>query len=736
VVKKFRMLAIPLALILLAQTATPASIIASEQQVQAIKVAMPLQVEISLEKAITIVKQNFTVPAEFTEFTSGYNSYGNRQTWSLNWRTLENDGGSFMAQVDVNNGEIVNISSWKPFKPGAGLNIPTYSYSQATEIAQSLVNKILSDRLDELQLIPANTQIIPLGDYGPSIYTVQWRRVVNGVPFPSNGVTVQVNGKDGSVTGYNLNWNKGNFPSNQGVLGEVKAREAFEKNKLFELQYFMPYIIRPLSTTQKKAQAKLIYQLNNNSQNGAIDAYTGEPLKLNPGEWLANEAMAEGRGGMGSANKGAAEQSLTPEEQKEVEKNAQLLSKDEAIEAVKKWLEFPEGLILRNANLGADGRYNQNRVWSLDWNTEEAGKEGHKYIYARVDAVTGEVLGFNASSSYPGAEKPQILDRATVKGLADEFLKRIQPAKFQAVKYMESSEIGMKYPEDQVIQGFQYQRIVNGVPFPGNGLTVSIDTTTKKVVGFEMNWWDLDFPAVSNAMGQKKANDTFFAGKPLTLKYVEIYKNGMPGDIRLVYQPTSDNPLSASNRIDATTGKFLDWDGNPLSELPRPYTFKDIAGNFAEKEISLLGSAGIFGEYENEFKPNENVTVVSMLRGMLMAKNGAWNNKNLKDEDVLKQAKELGWLKEELAAESGINRELQAKLVIRMLQLEKIAQMEGLFQVPYEDATSFGAGSTGYIALTKGLGVIKVEGSEFEPAHTVTRAEAAYAIVKALGANR
>lgn len=748
--KKVRQLALPIAFILLAQTAFPASSMAMEQKAispnygisgdvpQAVNTSQPVKIEISLEKAITIVKQNFEVPGEFTEFTSGYNSYNTRQTWSLNWRAPGETGGNFMAQVDVSNGEIINVSSWKPVKSGSGLYVSNFSYNQAKEIAEKLVNKILSDRINQLEIVPENTRVIPITDYGPVTYSVQWKRVVDGVSFPSNGVTVQVNGNDGTISGYTLNWSKESFPSTQGVIGEVKAREVFENNKLLELQYFVSPIIRPLATSaSSKGKVQLIYQLSNSSFNGIIDAKTGEPLRLNSGEWLSSEEMADAVGGYGgAASKDAAAQPLTPEEQKEIEKSAQLITQEQAIEAIKKWVEIPEGLTLRNVNLGAEGGFNQNRVWSFDWNSDQASKEGYHYIYGRVDAVTGEVLGFNTDSPYQGAEKPQTIDRTSAKELAEEFLKKIQPGRFQEVKLLDTLEMGRNYPEDQVRQEFQYQRIVNGVTFPGNGVSVTVNTVTKKVIGFNMNWWTLDFPAVSEAMGQNQAHDTFLAARPLTLKYVQLYKNGQPGEIRLVYQPKIENSLTVSNRIDAKTGQFLDWQGSPLSELPRPYTFKDISGNFAEKEISLLGQAGVFGEYGDQFKPEENITVVAMLRGMLMVKNGVWMNQPLKDYEVLKQAREQGWLKEELGANDGINRELLTKLVIRMLQLEKIAQMEGLFQAPYEDSSSFSSGSLGYVALAKGLGVMKIDGTKFEPTHTVTRAEAAYAIVKALGANR
>lgn len=209
-------------------------------------------------------------------------------------------------------------------------------------------------------------------------------------------------------------------------------------------------------------------------------------------------------------------------------------------------------------------------------------------------------------------------------------------------------------------------------------------------------------------------------------------KTASLGEIRLVYEPKMDNNSKVSNMIDGTTGEFLDWQGKPIKEQPRPYTFNDIEGNFAEREIKLLGQAGAFGEYDDKFRPAENVTLGSLLRAMFIAKNGVYGVENMSDEELIKEAQKQGWLQEKLTTKDQLNRELLAKIIIRMLELEKVAQVEGMFQVPYEDAANFSEGSLGYIALVKGLGIMNVEGENFQPKEMVTRAEAAYAIVKGL----
>jgi len=738
--KKLGKLAVPLAVALILQSTIPVSAAGGlTSEISAIPIsaaadkATPAQVKITLEDAIKTVKSYFTVPANYNVFSSGYNNYNDRETWSLNWTTKDESGGSFNAQVDVTTGEIVYMNYWKPSSV-ASPSVPKYSYEEAKAIAEELVNKLLKDKLDQLRLQSQNEQIIPLIDYGHTSYTLQWKRVANGVLFPSNGVSVTVNADDGSIAGFSLTWTKANIPDLNGVISQTEAREIFAKNKLLELQYYINSGIRPVDSRSKDSakSAQLVYKISNDSYNGYIDAKTGEPLKLNPGEWIYVDSLLDNVGGMGSASKEMSDQALTPEELKEIEDTAKLLTQEAAIANVKKWVEIPENIKLQSANLGLDGAANPKRVWSLNWSSEE--NDSYKYVYARVDASTGEVLSFNVYSSDQGSNDAKAIDRTAAKAIADDFLKRIQPNRAQQVEYVELQEYGQIYPMEQQTHYFSYQRLVNGVPVPGNGFSISVDSKTQKVTGYDMNFADVIFPAVSQAMSQKQGEDTFLTKRPLDLKYVQVYKNGQLSDIRLVYYPRVDNEYTVSNMMDAKTGEFLDWQGKPLKEQPRPYSFKDIAGNFAEEEIKLLGQAGAFGEYKDQFKPDENVNLESLLRAMIVAKNGAWSNSDLTDEELLKYVQEQGWLKESASLNDQVTREFMAKLVVRMEQLEKVAQMEGIFQVPYDDIAN-DSENLGYIALAKGLKIVNVEGNHFEPAKKVTRAEAAYAIVKALRAN-
>ncbi|KYH31201.1 YcdB/YcdC domain-containing protein [Neomoorella mulderi] len=700
---------------------------------------------VSLEEAIRAVKDNFNIPKEYNIFTSSYNSYDNRQTWSLHWNAPGEPGGSFNADVDAKTGEILNMNTWKPEKrPEPGLRLPVISAAEARRVAVELLNRLAASYVPELQPLPDDNQLIPLNNYGPVSYTFRWQRVVNGIPFPGNGVTITVRGDDGQVTNYNLNWTKVDFPAATGAISPEKAREVFASAGMLELQYYLQPPVRPLAAGEKRP-VLLVYRLSHPSR-GLIDALSGKPLDLGNGGWFDKG----GAGGMGDASlemarKAAALQGgtqskpLSPEEMKEIEKTAKLISREEAIAAVKKWVDIPAGLTLRSANLYADWQDPEIRSWNLTWSSDKPQTGKVNFMSARVNAGNGELLGFDLPSTPSGNDRSGKLDRKAAQRLVEDFLQKVQPQRFKEVRLDENSRPGwepviMEDGKNPAVQYFYYRRLVNGIPFPGNGINVTVDAVAGRITSYNLNWGNFDFPAATKILDGQQAVETFLKNRPLTLSYTRIYSPGGPGqgELRLVYQPLGDTSSATSDMIDARTGQFLDWEGKPIAQQPRPYRFNDIAGNFAEKEINLLGQAGLFGEYGDAFRPDENITVVSMLRAMLMARNGVWGYKDMKDEEILKRARDEKWLQEDLQAGATVSRELLAKFLIRFLNLERAARVEGIYKVPYSDAGSLAPGSLGYVALTWGLGILKGNGSTFEPNHTVTRAEAAAALVRAL----
>ncbi|CAA7600546.1 S-layer homology domain protein [Acididesulfobacillus acetoxydans] len=692
---------------------------------------------VSLTKAIGIVKDNFTIPAEDTQFSSGLNMYNQTETWSLNWSSPGQPGGQFSAQVDAKSGEILNMNNWKGTnQPGPSVQIPKIQPDAAQAIAQKLVQRLDGSKMAELGLMPMDDQVIPLNTYGQTSYSVRWQRLVHGIPFPDNGVWVRVNSLNGDIQGYSLNWAPlSGIPSATGVISPSKAQASFLNNPMLTLEYFTPPPFGPLAAGQKTV-VQLVYALNNAYQGGAIDALTGEPVKTGfPGMYAGWKG---GFGGMPNQGFGGSfTVPLTPLEQSAVAENAKLISQNEAVAAVKRWVSVPDSLILRSANLTTDNMSGGNPVWNLNWSGGKITTPGQaQFMFARVDAVTGELLGFNLPYPGPGEGKP-VIDRTQAQAVAESFIKKIEPGHFAEIKLADSDfPAGPGGPEiNNGVQMFNYYRLVNGIPYRANGINISVDTVSQKIINYNFNWAKLNFPPVTGILTARQVSEDFLKAEPLKLMYVQVFNPGAgdhPPGIHLVYQPTPAGGTPASNMLDAKTGEFLGWNGQPASQMPRAHHFTDIADSFAAKEIALLGQAGVFGGYGNLFHPDESITAGSLFKAMLFLKNGyggpmPYNAAT--DQDIIKTAQQQGWLKQDLQAGATVNREEFTKWMIRYLKLEPVAQLQGIYQAPYSDVSK---DFTGYAALAKGIGLFNITGGTFAPTHVMTRADAAYGLVRAL----
>lgn len=721
-----RFLAFSLVFILIVQVLIPGPLSAE------IRMTNLQEPKITLEQAIRIVKENFEIPERLKEFNSAFSNYNNRQSWSLSWNSMGERNESFSAQVDAVSGEIVNIYANKPTDGEQVYKIPELTLAEAKVIADNMVKKLTGQKYEKLKFIEDDS-IVPLDLYGSPNYIFSWERMENGIAVQGNGARIQINANNGEVISYSFTWHSLSLPKTENIISVEQAYQTFNQYKMLELKYFLPSVFRTIAAGNKE-QVQFVYQLN---KDGLIDAVTGKPLILKQNQYLTGNEYSMGRIGYGMAEDSMAKAiPLTPQELREIDENTKLLTKEEAISIIQNWVDIPLSLSLRTMNLNTDSGLRDTKVWHFEWSSSD--QERTQNITARVDAVNGELIGFNFySPRFPLTENSEqsTLSKQEAQALAEEFLQSIQLSKFKQTKQKVDnkdeavpdnvSDAIILRPEDTSVS-FNYERIVNGITFPSNGMNVTVDLSSKKITSYNLNWYNLDFPPLSQALSQTKAEEVFLKSRPMVLKYVLVNNNGEVTEAKLAYRPANDGNR-ISDIMEAKTGIFLDWQGKPLNAQPLSYHFTDIAGHEAEKEITALGQAGIFGEYADVFKPAENITAETLFQALLHI-NGT-GDYNLSAEDILKKAKEQGWLKEEITPTQQVSRELFSKIILRYLGLEKIAELEDIYQSSFQDTDK----SQGYIALTTGLGIIKVNGQNFEPNKNVTRAEAAYSIIKALG---
>jgi len=730
--RKIRHLNFFVVLLLLLQLAvSPADVLGSDLSNSTLKPTSS-KPTITVEQAVQTVKNNFTIPEKYVQLSTGYNDYNNRATYSLNWNAVDQPGGSFNAEVDAVTGDIVNINQWEgPFKPA--FKLPVLSEGEAEKIATDLISKLASKHQSEMQLVKDEQQVFVLNNAQPVTYNFRWIRIVNGIQFPGNGVNVSVSGDDGKIRGYNYNWTPDLvFPESANIISPEKARQVFTDTPMIELQYFLPQIMNPQSTEPQRVL--LVYQLANQYNGGAVDALTGKPVTIDPqmGTYRSM-SVASGISVGTSTTPAVATSPVTKSTDQATSDKDQQISQEKAADVVKKMIEVPSDLTLRNSSLNKDWQNPSEQVWNLDWYSESSNMGENHYLNARVNAKTGDFIGFNMNGGISSGDKPNALSRDGAQKLAEDFLKRVQPERFKLVKMGTDNLYGGKMPGN--VQTFNYTRLANGLPVSRNGMNITVDTVAKQVISYSLEWSGVEFPSPSDVLPLNQATERFLKARPLALNYSLIYQQNEKQEIRLVYQPKTDYNMYIPAMLDAKTGDPVDWYGKSQAEWSLPHTYTDIQGNYAEKEISVMGQTGAFGEYGDTFRPDEKITVGSLLRAMITAE-GNNRDRVLTDDDVLKIAKERSWVKEDLKLESELSREDLSKMMIRLISMEPSAQVKGIYVVPFTDVSTIQPDSLGYIALAWGLGILKVDGDTLQPKQSVTRAEAAYALVHAYAVER
>lgn len=697
---------------------------------------------ITIEQAIQLVKDNFEVPESYSQLSTEYKEYSDRTTYSLNWNSDQAPYGSFQAEVDAISGEILSINQWNESQTSS-FKLPVLSSEDASKIALDLMTKLAGHHLPEMQLAKEKQQVYVFNDSQPFTYNYRWTRMVNGITFPENGVAMRVSGEDGRIISYNYNWTENLvFPSASKIISLEKARQVFTATPMLELEYFLPPILNPQA--QEEQQVLLVYQLTKNYFGGAIDALTGKPLTLDKPVFASTTIPAETDSSLSAASIAESRLkisafedntpiSVSPADQDSSNPSDHQITQKEAVEIVKKAVTIPKDFILRNSNLNPDWQNPNEQVWDLNWNTDSYESGDQRFLSARVNAQTGDLVSFNLSYGLSAKNQAKPVNRRDAQRIAEDFLKRIQPEHFEMVKPEAENPYDGKMPPNT--QLFSYVRLVDGIPVSSNGIILAVDTVAKQVTNYEMNWSNQEFPIAADVLSLDRAAEQFLQICPLALKYTVVFEPGGQLQVRLVYQANSNYDLDLPVFLDAKTGNSMDWLGNPQAQWFKANTYTDIEGIYAEKEISTLGLTGAFGEYGDKFCPGEKITTGALMRAMLTAEAGNWD-RTIGDEDVLKVAKERGWLLEDAKLEQELSREDLCKVMIRLLNMETSAQVQGIYGVPFSDASVINPDSMGYIALAWGLGIIKIDQNTFSPNQKATRAEAAYALVHAYTVGR
>lgn len=688
--------------------------------------------EKSLEEIIKIAKSKFEIPDKYTEFNYNVNTEINgSKVWYLNWNSKDGMEGGISVSIN-DKGIISSYSHYKPYD-GTKRNFPKITRQEAKAKAEEFIKKINPDLLSAIRYNDnSNNSLLE------PVFYLNYTRIVNKLPFYNNFVNVEVNRETGEIQSYHSNWSEDLvFPDTSKVISLEQAQKAYKEKLGLRLVYLSSYDGKKLNIFPAYV-AK--YDISE-----CIDALTGEKISLQPGYY-----GPYGYGGMGDmrlastkeeAKAGAANVVLTPEEKDAIEKVSKLLTKEEAEKKARefKYLEITSEYKLGSANLSKEWGIPDDFTWYLYFEkAPSSDNREYKSASARINAATGEIRGFH--TNYPNSANEGKIDEAAGKKAVEDFLKELQPSKFSQTEFDDTQKTFYPLFADNKKPAqfnFRYIRKVNGAYFPGNALSVSYDAVNGKVLSYDMNWFNTEFPSVDKAISvdaaHEKLNKDIGFELQYSVKYTdEQYLKYGPGsaasksEVRIVYAPKREKPLI----LDANTGVILNYDGQPYKEV-KPIVYSDISGHFAEKQINALADNGIALE-GIEFKPDSEITQKDFL--YMVAKSLHYNIyepyavKDQKSETDKLYAFLIreGVIKEnEKAPGASVTKEEGVRYLIRALKYDKVADIKGIYICSFKDKNKISPDLIGYVSIAQGLKIVNGTNGYLDPKKKLTRAEGA-----------
>ncbi|MDI3480944.1 MAG: hypothetical protein PWQ97_599 [Tepidanaerobacteraceae bacterium] len=686
----------------------------------------------SQEAAIQKIKDIFDTSL-YDVFSINYNEDKDRKTWSLDWSNSGEPFGSLNASVDADTGDILRLSFYKGYdsnqKPSL---IPKVSEEEARKIAEDFARKHQpAEFAQTVYRKPQEPVYRPLINRYQQSYSFNFVRALNQIPVEGDGFYINVDAGTGEVESYSFTWSYDELPSSENIISMEEAEKIFREKAGLKLEYK-----RYFNYNTKQDNVKLVYTIDN-PYSVVIDAVSGE---------LLNDAnYGRDLGGAGSAEymKSAANQELTPQEQKEVEATKNCITKEAAVKVVQKYLAIPEDYEQNYANLYEDYDNPGQKVWNISWNKKSQNQGEYGSINARVNAISSELLGFDIwDDSLGSSDFTQKYDRAAAQKIAEDFLAKLQPEKAADVKLEDTAE-GIKYPEKIREHYFNFTRLVGNIPYPDNGFSISVDSVTGRIIRYNMRWQAREFPAADGVVSKEEAEASFLKNIGLELCYTKLYNpQDQEDEFHLVYKIKS----SPSYTFDAYSMKLLDYNGYPIENEPET-EFSDIKGHWAEKDIQLLVDAGVIQSAQDKFGPDEAISQGDFIKLLIKALGlGPINNNNI----VLKNGAQPGEESESLqgyidaAIKAGIvkqgeiqpqkplPREKMAAFAVRALGFEKVASIAGIYNIPARDASAVSPAYRGHVAIAMGLSLMTGADGKFEPQASVTRAQAAAVLVRML----
>ena len=665
----------------------------------------------SMETALIAVASLFDIDSDvYTDFSYSSNSSSGRTEdviWSFSWSS--DTRNAYIYAYVTEDGTVIQFRKFAYEEQSFGF--AEVGMDEAVAIADGFIAKANPDSY-EFYKAPAEVTI----NINNSEYSISYFAESDGYAFTAAQLSVSINKFTGEITGYatsNINPERFRFESAASLISESDAIIAYAGKIGLSLEY------RSYFDYERGTITVFPVYLFDEGGNKFISAVSGNVVELviDTGT-VAMDAAYGLSGGAGSS----APRNMTEENEDGGDRSALSAAEISALDRVSGFLSSEQALqkLLETAGLedidmdSFSERYiNLNRDYMdrdryfydvmLYAMSEHMSKENDiQMVYGRVHAETGRVFSFTIS--YAGAfipDEQNDLTEEQVKAAVDEFLERAAPDELEKSGF-EGSE--RSYRGDSY--GFNYYRIENGIPFRSNGISVTINQHSGKIMSYSLNWFDnVSFPGVEDVIEPHEALAEFAAQVGTTITYVTTGR----GNAALVYG------FKNRSLIDPFTGAALDYNGRPWVDNDVTPEYGDVSGHWSENLVLTLLNNGVY-LWGGSFEPDKAMTEMEFMQYILLI------------ESYYAPIEPLAYLAMrglniELDADAILTRQRAAKIVVEYLGYGKLGEQYEWFSYPFSDAA--GAEYKGYITICYMLGIVSGNNGVFNATGSITRSQAA-----------
>lgn len=712
--------------------------------------------KISKEKALEIAKSLVTDASTYDVGNISLNSNWNNggKLWTIDMYLRTSPGGSFNVSIDADTGEINSFNIWESYN-GTQNFITKMTRSEAQVKAEEYIKNQLKEDAStyELQKEDPNAYINNYsGVKQPIVYNYNYIKKINGILFPNNTISIGIDGTSGMVKNFYrgmADTKKLVFPEIKNTISAEKALENYKSNANVLLQYITNYEYKPYGA----AKQMVILAYVPGSYVGMLDAVTGKVLNYDGTVLNTNTAafknLQEKPAMMVPGIKKLTDKKLTDAQASAIGEKFKAV-----IEGIYK-IKFEE-----NNNGMSNYSSSMNAVdstWNYYWYKNKTN--GSTNINLSINTLTGHVtsMGFGdydySSSGNSTVAVKEKYNWTKSKEKAVAMLKELLPEQygFFVDENIVEPQLDATIKKTLKEYSFSFTRLVNGIRYRDNTISIGVDRETGVIKNFYFNWNDLDFPATDSVISRADASKKYFDQTEAKLAYFlksSYDKNGMAvagGTPQLIYIFSSKGAsLNYGNLVmDAISGKFLDYSGNEIK--PASTSDLNLDENWAKRSVELLSAQGILRKDAVEFDTGvtrfEAVKMLSLAKGMNYYEPSQVTSQSFKDvakdndyymyiENAVTQ-KIITSTGADFKGDEKITASEFTQLLVNLLGYSDIAKHSDIFKV--SDMVNVSADMAGYAAVCKAFEILPVKNTAaFDGKAELTYAMAANALYKAL----